>query len=485
MRRALILALVLAPLISLHLTHLPRQGPFSLDGSYYMQAARFVLEENRLMTGMARFHEGLTVLPSDWSTYPLWPLVLGIAGKMMGLVVAANALPQFFYALDLVLFALLATRMNDRLGGTAAWRIGGDTLDVSHLVVVVVGLNFIYFESTVYPYTEGLAFALGIGSLLLLDRVASPAAIALAGLLAGLSCLARYQMVALPLAAAFVLLLARELKAFVIFNVVTTVVVLPWVLYAQTLGRIRIDVAPWDEWIHAPTLSGSIWQVVRGVGVAFDPWSPASYFVSFGVLVLLLPVAFLARPRVAILPAAAGLTGVLATVMLAHFESIRFDHWSFGERHSLLLVFTIVAALVHALARGGPVVRWLALGVALAGCGQGAYKIVSTPAPVGSGPTRSERAFIGWLAANAPHATLLTTNAEVLSVYARNPMHWTDCDVSPEQTRIMLRRLKIEYVLVYGNERNCAFARGLSDVLQPEAQFGDDVVPISVFRVRR
>lgn len=485
LRRASILGLVLAPLIALHLGHLPRHGPFSLDGSYYLQGARFVVEESRLMTGVSIYHEGLPVLPSPWETYPLWPLVLGMVGKATGLIVAANALPQLFYALDLVLFAVLAARMHDRLGGTAIWRIGSDTLDVSHLVILVVGLNFVYFETTVYPYTEGLAFALGIASLLLIDRVDSPAAIALAGVLAGLSCLARYQMVALPLAAGFVFLLVRRLKAFAIFSAATTIIVLPWMLYARSLLRLRAGIEPWDEWVHMPTIGGSIWQWIRGIGVAFNPFSGASYFDSFGVLVLLLPVALFARPRIAIVPAAAALTGVLATAMLADYESMRFDHWLFGERHSLLFVFTIIAALVYALARRGRVVRVLAVVIALAGCAQGAYRIVSTPPPDGSGPTPGERALIAWLATNAPHASLLTTNAHILSAYIHNPLQWTDCGVSPERTRIMLRRLNVEYVIAYGNERNCAFVRGLGDVLKPETKFDDAVVPIYLFGVTR
>src|SRR5260370_12818785 len=230
------------------------------------------------MTGVSLYHEGLPVVPWPWGRYPLGPLVVGMVGKVTGLIVAANALSQLFYALDLVLFAVLAAQMHDRLGGTAIWRIGNDTLDVSHLVLLVVGLNFIYFESTVYPYTEGLAFALGIASLLLIDRVDSPAAMALAGVLAGLSCLARYQMVALPLAAGFVFLLVRRLKAFAIFSAATTIIVLPWMLYAPSLLRLRAGIEPWDEWIHKPTIGGGIWQWIHGIGISFHPFSRASYF---------------------------------------------------------------------------------------------------------------------------------------------------------------------------------------------------------------
>jgi hypothetical protein len=505
LKRWTVLALVLAPLVALHIGYHPGQGPFSLDGSYYVQAARFVAEQNRLLTGVSLYHEGLAPLPGPWFIYPLWPLLLGVAAKLIGLVAAANVLPQLFYVLDLILFALLASRM--------APDVRYEIFDVGHLAALVAGLNFIFFEATIYPYTEGLAMALGLGSLLLLERRPG-----WAGVLAGLSCLARYQMVALPIASAVALVMAPhpplrfaqghllpasgekenrfslaprqrgeggrrpgEGRFFVagLYSLAVTLIVLPWILYARTLFHLRVGIPYWDEWVHAPFLG----QLVRGLAVAVNPFSRASLWISFGAAVVLVPLMLFAKLRLTVTQVATGLTGILSIVMLAHFESKRLDHWLFGERHALLFIFAVVAALAVCLAQGRPLVRWLALAAAGIAILQGVHTIVMTPTPPGEGPYRSERALVGWLSKNAPHAAVLTTNAQPLSVYARNPFHWTDCGVAPETTKVMLRKLPIEYVVVYANERDCAFIRGLD--LRPVAKFDDPVVPLYLFGATR
>jgi hypothetical protein len=482
LKRWTVLALVLAPLVALHIGHHPSQGPFSLDGSYYMQAARFVAEQNRLLTGVSLYHEGLAPLPGPWFIYPLWPLVLGVAAKALGLIAAANVLPQLFYALDLILLALLVSRM--------APNARYDVFEAGHLAALLAGLNFIFFEATIYPYTEGLALALGLGSLLLLERRPG-----WAGVLAGLSCLARYQMVALPMASVVSLVILsrgdgeesqpRRMRSFAslrmtaLYATAVTLIVLPWMLYARTLFRLRAGIPYWDEWVHAPFLS----QLLRGLAVSVNPFSRASLWVSFGAAVLLVPLALFARLRLSLLQAATGLTGIISIVMLAHFESKRLDHWLFGERHALLFILAVIAALSICLAQGGRVVRGLALAISVIAIVQGAHTIVTTPTPPGEGPYASERGLITWLAANAPHSAVLTTNAQMLSVYAGNPLHWTDCGVAPETTREMLRKLPIEYVVVYGNERDCRFIRGLG--LRQVAKFDDPVVPLYLFGVTR
>jgi hypothetical protein len=262
------------------------------------------------------------------------------------------------------------------------------------------------------------------------------------------------------------------------------IVVAPWLLFAQSLMRLRAGIPYYDEWVHAAGLSGNVLQIFRGLAVAFDPVSPASYFTTFGAAVLLVPLALFARPRGAPLPLAMAFTGLLSAPMLAHFESIRFDRWLFGERHGLLFLFAIVAALAYCAAAGRGI-RYASIALALVAIGQGAYAIANTPAPPGNGPSRGEEALIVWLSEHAPRAAVLTTNAQILSVYTRNPLHWTDCSVAPAQTELMLHKLPIEYVIVYANELNCPFIRNLRDVLSPVATFDDDLVRVYLFRVTR
>jgi hypothetical protein len=487
LRRAAIYALILAPLVTLHLQYIPHGGPFSVDGSFYMQAARSVAEENRLMTHVSLSTDGLSPFPAPWNSKPLWPIVLGLFAKVFGLFGAAMALPQIFYVIDLLLFAAVANRVNARLGGGAAWRIGSDTIEAGHLVVLMIGTSFIFFQSTIFPYNEGLAFALALLSLLVLDRADEWPVLkwsAGAAALAGLSCLARYQMVALPLACAFVLLVTKRLRAFAIYCITATIVVAPWMLYARSLERYRVQIeaVPWEGWVRANSLVGQAGQIVRGLAVAFNPFESQSYFHSFGALMLLIPLALFVRPRLALLPFVLAATGALSTLMLAHLELAGPQPWLFGDRHSLVFVFLILSALIACLARGARGVRIAAVAITIVGVAQGLHAIALCPRP-GGGPSGSERQLISWLSARAPRATLLTTNAQILSVYVRNPLQWSECDVAATTTRKMLDKLHIEYVIVYANERGCAFVRGLDDRLTLAARFDDGVNPIYLFAV--
>ena len=90
-----------------------------------------------------------------------------------------------------------------------------------------------------------------------------------------------------------------------------------------------------------------------------------------------------------------------------------------------------------------------------------------------------------WLNERHPGATLLTTNAQSLSVYTRNRFHWTSCDVPADKTRLMLDKLTIDYVIVYDAERSCAFSQGLEDRLTLEATFRDELRKVQLFRVMR
>jgi hypothetical protein len=488
LRRAAILGLLLAPLFVLHLRFAPRQGPFGLDGSYYLQVARSVAEQNRLQTSVALYHEALLPLPQTYTYIPLWPAVLGVAAKGLGLVAAANALPQFFYLLDLVLLYLLA-------GNMPLLRVGEDTLDAGHVVVLVAGLSFIFFQTTTLPYTEGLAFALALGALLMLEK--RPA---LAGLLAGLSCLARYQMVAVPLAVVLVAALPvipsaardllrggrglRSLAALGMtgrFSVGVLLPLVPWFLYVRFHPPTRAAIPLWDEWVHAAGVAGQLGQLARGLGVALNPFASASLWHGFGALVLLVPFAL--RRHAPLTLQAMAASGLLSVVMLAHFESMRFEHWLFGERHALLFLLAALAGLAVALARGSARVRALALALAGVGCAQGLYAIVTTAPPSGRGLDNADRALVAWLATHAAHAAVLTTNAQILSVYTRNPLHWTDCDVDAATTRRMLALLPIEHVVVYDRERRCRAFQGLG--LPAEAVFDDGIRRVTLFGVTR
>jgi hypothetical protein len=497
-RRLIVLALLLAPLVTLHVLHAPRRGPFSNDPSYYLQVARHVATGDGLMSSVSLYHEGLTPLPQPYDLYPLWPLLLGAVGKIAGLIVAANVLPQFFFIFDLYLFYLLTHRL---AGDAAIFRYRGESVDIGHLVVVLVGLNFIFFEATTIPYTEGLAFALAIGSFLLVES--NPG---LSGLLAGLSVLTRSQMLVVPVATVFVLAVAwvaarwgaaalggdsggrrgrrRSTENLANYALTVVVVVGGWLLYASFHRPHRADIPPFELWVHPASLSARVALALRGLGVAFNPASDYSYFHSFGPVVLAaVAIGWMRSRNVTI--SAVFMTGIVSTLVLSTLEGNFAPRWLFGSRHSLAFVFMLIPALVIAVVNAPRLVRIVALLLAAGSIVHGGMAVLRDPIPDGSGLSAAENQMVRWLAARQPQATILTTNAQVLSVYAPNNFHWTGCAIDPAKTRLMLQRLPIDYVVVYDYERSCPFVRGLDDLLGSEATFGDMFHRVDLLRVMR
>ena len=495
-RRLIILGLLLAPLITLHVLHSPRRGPFPPDPSYYMQVARHLADGQGLQSSVSLYHEGLAPLPQPYDLYPLWPLVLGGAARVIGLFAAANVLPQLFFVLDLVLLYFLCNRL---AGDRGIFRYRDEEVDVGHLVVLLVGFNFIFFEATLYPYTEGLAFALAVGSFFLLDADRP----ALSGVLAALSALTRYQMVLVPAATIAVLMGAfgvRRLAAalegggkpphskgadaplgrLAAYVWSGAVVGLIWLLYLRSIHLQRVDVGMYQEWVGSGVL-----HVLKGLAIAFNPASEYSYFHSFGpvVIVVLLAIPLLRRQSIVLWSLMA--TGVASTVVLARFESQRFPTWVFGSRHSLLFLFVIIPAVVITVVNAPRAIRIVALLLVAASVAQGAAAVFRYPLSYGGGLTPAESALVRWLGERHPRAAILTTNAQALSVYSNYGFHWTECAVDPAKTRLMLRRLPIDYVIVYDHERSCPFVRGLSDVLQVEATFGERGRRVYLMRVIR
>ena len=68
-----------------------------------------------LVTTVSLYHEGW-VLPAKTNIYPLWPLLLGYSGRVIGLERAADLLPRLFYVVDLVLLYVLARALSFRAG---------------------------------------------------------------------------------------------------------------------------------------------------------------------------------------------------------------------------------------------------------------------------------------------------------------------------------------------------------------------------------
>ena len=114
-----------------------------------------------LLTNISLYHQGLSPLPHLAPIYPLWPLLLGGVGAVVGLHTAAVWLPVLFYLASLLVLYRLTVVIASRFGDPTLvrWR-GQPILDAGHILVMLFGMNPIYFRFTSLPFTEGLGFTL-------------------------------------------------------------------------------------------------------------------------------------------------------------------------------------------------------------------------------------------------------------------------------------------------------------------------------------
>lgn len=512
--RLAVLFVLLALLCGLKAAYDPGLGRNSLDGDYYYQVARHVAEGDGLMTSVSLYHQGFRTLPHPTNIYPLWPLLLGHAGRIVPLPVAAAVLPEALFLVSLLLLYPLANRILARLRGRPGPFLldGGRVLDLGHAAVVLFGVNAVFFNFTSLPYTEGLGFALAFAALLALDRCASGRALgwaAVAGGSAALAYLARVQMMMLVPAVVGALALTgvrrrERLAAAGMAAAAAVLIVLPWLVYLTSFidpfepralyqlqaYRETPEIEPFSS---AYPLEAGVWarllDLAAGMRAAFDPRGGAtSYAGSFGLAAFAVPLALLHlalqprrwRPLAGLLTrpegAVVAATAAAAAAMVAplHFLHLRFLwEWRFGFRHGLPFGLLVLVAVAYLLAHGEPLVRRLALGLLAVSLFTGSARTAELlTEPPGWGLTPPERELVAWLDAQSPPPVVLTTNSQPLSVYSRVGFHWMECRESAEKTRTMLRLLPIDYVLVYQAEAGCPFIRGVPE-LAPARRFGE------------
>jgi hypothetical protein len=510
-----LLFLILVPLAGFKAAYDPGLGRNSLDGDYYYQVARHVAEGDGLVTSVSLYHQGFKSLPHPTNIYPLWPLVLGYAGRVVPLPVAAAVLPEAFFFASLLLLYPLANRLAERLRGRPEpYVLGpGRVLDLGHVAVMLFGFNAVFFNFTSLPYTEGIGYTLAFGALLALDRSASGRRglgwAAAAGALAALAYLARVQMVMVVPAVVAALALAglrrrERLAAAGVAAAAAILVVLPWVLHLASF------IQPFEPWVllefgayrETPEIEpfgsrlpiGPGWwarlrDFAAGLRAAFDPrGGVTSYAGSFGLAAFVVPMALLhlalsrrrwrqlagvlVRPEGAVVAATAA--AAAAMVLPLHFLHLRFLwEWRFGFRHGLSFGLLVLVAVAYLLAHGEPLVRRVTLVLLAFTLVTGSVRTAEVlTAPRGWGLLPAEEELVAWLDARSPGPVVLTTNAQPLSVYSRAGFHWMECGESAEKTRTILRLLPIDYVLVYQAESGCPFIRGVPE-LTPVRRFGE------------
>lgn len=489
--RWLIATAIIALLFTIQSLHRVGNGPWGVDGSYYMQVARHVAEGDGLLTSVCIYDQGLRSLPARTNIYPLWPLLLGYAARIVSLSTAATLLPRLFFFIDLLLLFALTDRIAKGHYAFAA--------------ILLLGLNPAFLLSTCYPYTEGLALACTFGALLMFDvalRRRQPLYYALCGVIAALAFLTRSQMLLVGLAIVIVLLLIRtpwlDIGTFCAGYAVT---ILPWVAYLATFVKPFTPAALIGMYSETPGLPAYDQHVathgrldylldrMRGVLVMFNPLSDLSFVSLFGAAAMLVPIAavyVLWRRRWigGALSLATAVTGFLLCGALLEAHNRFYLEWLFGYRHAIPLILLLIVAIIE---MNGRYARFAAGALVVASLVMFIPQVlaIATAPPSSDWPSPGEKELSLWLARNDPDAIVLSTNAQILSVVSRANFRWATCGQSPAEIARVLRLVRTDYVLVYEQERHCTFASGLIARAAPLVEFGAAPNRLMLLKVRR
>lgn len=507
LRRHLLLTSILVLLLPLKIAMRPGEGPYGLDASYYYQIARHVAEGDGLLTSVSLYHEGLDPLPAPARIYPLWPLLLGMAGRMIGMQAAANVLPAGLYFADLILLYLLGNAIAVRMRGTAVLAAGAISLEAGHVAVLLFATNRLFLTSTSHPYTEGLAFGMAFASLLLTDSAAersSDARFAGAGLLAGLAFLARSQMVIVAATVLPLLLCAAYrsralVRGSAVYGAGLIAGIAPWFLYRSMKPVPRTDIGSFTIWVDSASAAAYFADRLPGLAVAFDPGSTLSYFGSFGAATALVPVALLAAiidfvqrrfagvrictPSTLLVASAIGIT-LASHAILTHRHAQFFLPWLFGWRHGLPFIFGLTVAVIYLATHRSAPIRFGVTAVIALTVITGALHGIRMARQPRIEPTKAQRLFTEWMRKLPEPPTILTTNPQQLGMLTRGRFHWITCTEAPAQTHQMLVRLPIDYVVITEAEAPCPFVQ-LPNELVPRYLFGDPGERMIVLARRR
>lgn len=476
----------------------------SIDGGFYTDVARHLRDGDGFVTCVSLYHQGFPSFPYPTTIYPLWPLLLGFAARLGApLPEAGTYLASFFYGTTLVFAYLWGRSFDDRdLFGAVA---PGFTM--GHLALLAVGVHREFYEFTSWPYTEGLAYTLGFALLWQADRslrAPSAAGGALCGLLAGLSFLARSQLlvvgVAVAAAAAANLPARRALRGTVLFlaafAAAAATVVAPYAIHVARLvvvdplvAMLRFDAAHVTGGLSfVPMLvpTAGPFDFLRdrlpGLWEAFRPAGRYAYARSFGPIAWALPLAAavtafdaagrLRARRGAVRAAWRRLTRtdarrlVIPCLAALAFLSLQAIHkkyyvpWNFARRQALVVLFAFLLALRHLAhhPRGG--VRLLALVLAagtlttgLAGVVAIADKRIRKPDPTARPGYRAAlRRFLADRRALEGDLVVGLTAQEPQKIAWRTDgigYHWIHKTTKPHDLAVLAERLGMRYVLVH------------------------------------
>ena len=94
---------------------------------------------------------------------------------------------------------------------------------------------------------------------------------------------------------------------------------------------------------------------------------------------------------------------------------------------------------------------------------------------------RGERSSTSWLDSLPEGTSVLTTQAQPLSVLTRQGIHWTACNEPPSQTAAFIEHIGVDVILQFTADRGCPFLALPDSEMQRERVFGDGGRQIVVY----
>ena len=463
------------------------------DGSYYMEIATHVRDGEGLSTRLSLFHHGYRTFPHPSPVYPLWPLLLGNAARVMPMEVAARALPPILWVVAVAACWRWAAGLG-RVPVFRAWPRGPDSADAA---MVLMALNPAFFLATSAPLTEALAYALLFLLLIragTLSRAGGVTAGVELGMVAGLIFLTRSQLVlvAIALAAALALRVAQASKDR--WNALSTVLSFGGALAALLLphyarlaatsvrpleGMLRFEMAqantllpPVHVLVDSNGTMATLIDRIAGVGIAFSPFHELAYMRLFFGLQYALPflaiVACVARKRLALewLRSRADLAFLVlfaaGGVLSIHLVHKDFGaEWHFARRHALTAFFAFYLSW-SVLIRSQGLLRGVAVLLVVGSVIGGGSQVVRHSAKLLSGSAANPdpsilRTIVDDHRDGNGSVTLASASFEtqrfMLRFGSRVNIHWLHPGTSIEDLETLVRELGVRLLIVRHDRR--------------------------------
>lgn len=533
----LVFAALLVGLFALKLSQAATEPAFGPDGSYYYDIAAHVRDGHGLVTDVSLFNAGYEYFPHPTAIYPLWPLLLGLVGRVVPLEVAAIWLPTVFYFAAVVLAYRLARRVAPEPLFPETWPV----LHAGHVAAAVTALTNAMFIQTSKPFTEGLGYFLLLLALTRTERCfRAPCGwrgIEL-GVWFGLVILTRSQLVlgavAVGVALTWAVLrfgwrrwlgpalgFASGLAAVLGVQLVhlASFADAPRLVYLLRFDLVRepSELAPLAVMVSPPGVFAWLADRARGVVIAFSG-GRMSYFSCFGLwsAALLLAVPFLVldgwravqrrscglwawlHTPANLFKLAYALLAIGGVLSLHTIHKAMFTPWNFGTRHALTAGFAIVAAILY-LARRPVLGRVVALFLVTASVYFGFWRIGNAPDnarksndPPVKWSAAYNRPIVQWLeqrAADEPGLVVVAQDIEAqkLARYTDGVgYHWSYRTTTWTEVEFLFRERGARYLILrHDTARHLRLARSRAYFAEQFTLAAADLSGYSVFRRRQ